>query len=163
MLILLLGIIVSLIAMLISILVEESKEQKRSESIGKLEEYWDGIDRRRAVRVGVAINVRYKLLKGKVVNRWGLSENISNLGACLLLDERLSQGALMELEIEIPAFTKSLFTKAEVIWTKESSLQMLERRSFHIGVKFLDMDHQSQERLSNFIESLLKEEKATPI
>lgn len=161
MLIVLLGIIIGLIAMLIYILREESKERKKVEPVGKLEEYWDGRERRRVVRVDAAVNVRYKLLKSKAANRRSLSENISKLGACLLLDEKLTQGTLLELELEIPTFPKSLFTKAEVVWTKEFSLQMTEKRSFYIGVEFLDTDHQSQERLVGFIENLFKESKVT--
>lgn len=159
MLIVLLGIIIGLILMLIHILVEESKERKKVEPVGKLEECWDGRERRRAVRVDVALNVRYRLLKTKPANRRSLSENISRLGACLLLDEKLTQGTLLELEIEIPTFPKSLFTKAKVAWTKESPLEMMEKKSFHTGVEFLDTDHRSQERLTGFVESLLREGK----
>jgi c-di-GMP-binding flagellar brake protein YcgR len=145
--------------MLIYILREESKERKKAEPIGKLEEYWDGKERRRAVRVDTTLNVRYRILKTKAAQRRSLSENISRLGACLLLDEKLSQGTLLELEIELPTPPSSLFTKARVVWTKESPLQMIEKRNFHTGVEFLDTDHQSQEKLSSFIEGLFKEGK----
>lgn len=161
MVIVLLGIIIGLILMLIYILREEAKERKKVEPIGKLEEYWDGKERRKAVRADVALNVRYRLLKSKAANRRSLSKDISRLGACLLLDEKLTQGTLLELEIEVPTFPKSLFTKAEVVWTKESPLQMIEKRSFYAGVEFLDTDHQSQEKLSSFVESLLKEGRFT--
>jgi hypothetical protein len=68
---------------------------------------------------------------GFLLNGKGLTQNISYAGMCLLLDQELSPGTILELSFEkTEKNLKPIVTRAKVVWLKKSET------GFLAGVKF---------------------------
>lgn len=80
-------------------------------------------------RKEVVTSVSYKILtpSGDV----GMTQNVSEGGLCLLLNNKLTLGTILEVKFEIPGDTpKQIESFVEIIWQKKTD------KGFLTGVKF---------------------------
>lgn len=85
--------------------------------------------KRKHWRQEIITSVDYKVLtpSGDV----GTTQNVSEGGLCLLVNNELSQGTILEVKFEIPGDTPKLVESfVEVIWQKKTE------KGFLTGVKF---------------------------
>ncbi|MEE8317962.1 MAG: PilZ domain-containing protein [Candidatus Omnitrophota bacterium] len=71
--------------------------------------------------------------------------NISRKGLCLLTYEKLKEKTCLDLELDIPGFSRSVKTTGQVVWIKELKKQDAQgRRQFYIGIRFLKIAPESE-------------------
>lgn len=157
-------LIVLLCAILFFVRREESAAKCRTMPRGMMERYWDGRERRRYVRFSTEMDVRYQIKKG-AATKAGSSNDISESGARLLIDQKLERGAVLEMEILHKGASLPVCVEGVVVWCNEAKAEekMSDKRLFHIGVRFLKVKGGSQrgfEKLMGFIEGRLRGDQA---
>ena len=158
-------VITLLIALLTALYKLERSQKNRPRA--KMEEYWNGRERRQHQRFKTSLNVTYLLKKAPHNNSNGKTVNLSEGGAQLLLDMKLAVKDLLELEILIPCSTKMRSEDSgapqenmrarlvgEVVWSKESEEESLGKRFFHAGIRFLNMNEPHKRTLCEYIRTL---------
>lgn len=127
----------------------------------RIEEYWDGEERRKHLRFRNEIEVEYAIEK-KPHLKSSFTIDISKGGMRLKLDEKLSSGTIMDIKIRTSA-KQLIEIEAEVVWTKAiDGTDPLGRRFFHSGVKFIGIKEPSGIHLNNYLNALKSEIKEGP-
>src|SRR3989338_2613326 len=91
-----------LLFMILGLLYRNEKvSSKRASPHAKIEEYWNGMERRRYARFKKILEVTYKIEK-KPHLKAGKTVDISEGGVKLLLDEKLAKGTIVDLQIALP-------------------------------------------------------------
>lgn len=123
----------------------------------KLEEYWNGEERRRHLRFKEVLEVMYIVEKRPHLKN-GKTVNISEGGIKLLLDEKLAKGAILDLKIALPNSKEVAEIEGEVVWSSDSQdKDPSGKRQFHSGVSFLAMREPYGTNFINYIRSLSEE------
>ncbi len=85
--------------------------------------------KRKHPREGIIIDVLYKVLSP--LKDMGLSKDISQGGLCLLLNNELAPGTILELKYRLPhEESRQIVTTVEVVWQKKTD------KGFLTGVKY---------------------------
>ena len=89
--------------------------------------------KRKHLRQEIITRVDYKVLTPSA--DVGLTQNVSEGGLCLVLNNELSPGTILEVKFEIPGDTpKQVESFVEVVWQKKTD------KGFLTGVKFYKQD-----------------------
>lgn len=119
----------------------------------KVEEYWMGEERRLHLRFKHDLEVEYNVEKKPRLTN-GRTLDISKGGMRLVLDEKLPNGAIIDVKIQTPE-KKIIEVEGEVIWTKESGGRDAQgKRFFHSGIKFIGIREPSGIHLAEYINCL---------
>ena len=147
--------IVVLIMILCVLRREESVLKKERMPRGKIEKYWDGSERRRHVRLKPLLDVRYHIGKSPVAGGVVL-QDISECGIRLLIDKKLEHGTVLGIEIVQPSPYKNIVIQGLVVWCNEAKGKdkTIDKRLFHVGVKFLKVKGDSLIDFEDLIGSL---------
>lgn len=120
----------------------------------KVVECWTNEERRQHPRFEKDLEVEYSVEKKPHLKN-GKTLNISKGGMKLLLDEKLPQGAIVDLKVYIPEKRKTIEAEAQVIWTKDvEGVDPSGKRFFHSGIKFIAIKEPSDTYFSEYINSL---------
>ncbi|MFH0772532.1 MAG: PilZ domain-containing protein [Candidatus Omnitrophota bacterium] len=131
---------------------EDKKTGAKNEHSGKLEEYWAEKERRRCQRFETMLNVSYKLLKSSEDHSAASSKNISEVGICVLTYEMLPINSPIEIKIALPDTRELIDVKGKVVWREESEKEDKDgKRSFLIGVEFVDFDQKHKDKLMSYM------------
>lgn len=126
-----------LIAIIVLLLREEKRSNKKSLPSAKLQDAWNGRERRRAERFDISIGVRYKVLKNGLTYGEAKSVNISRVGLCLMLYERVNKNTLLEIMIEPPSADRLHIFQGQVMWVEEMDNEpVTQRKRFRAGISF---------------------------
>lgn len=148
--------IMILAVMLFMIYRSERASRKKALPRAKIEEYWDGKERRRHVRFKKALELTYMIEKRPHLKN-GRTVDISEGGLKLLLAEKLAVGTIMDLHITLPDSAKSveIEIEGEVVWSSEAKEDAVsDKRLFYSGIKFFAMPEPSGANFINYISSL---------
>lgn len=133
---------------------------KKASPHAKIEEYWNGMERRRYARFREILEAMYKIEKRPHL-KTGKTVDISEGGVKLLLDEKLAKGTIIDLQIAFPNSKKSAEVEGEVVWTSEyQEADASIKRLFHSGVKFLAINQPQGTNLIDYIRSLSEDSKS---
>ena len=144
-------ILLSLI--LIMLWGHERLRMKRLTPHAWVEEYWKGEERRLHLRFKHNIDVEYKVEKKPHLMN-GKSIDISKGGMKVLLDEKLPNGAVIDLKIQVHE-KKIIEIEGEVVWTKElEKRDSSGKRFFHSGIKFIGIHEPAGIHLDEYIHHL---------
>src|SRR3989338_2405786 len=94
-------------------------------------------ERRRFKRFDAYMNVKIRGQNDLVAESVGLSKDLSREGMKVNTNQSLSNGSLVDLEINLPDDPKPVRTTAKVMWVKEAAS---EKDNYDYGVNFLLMD-----------------------
>ena len=120
----------------------------------KVEECWVGQERRQHARFENDIEIEYNIEKRPRLKN-GKCINISQGGMKLTLDEKLPNGAIIDLKIHTSEKNKTIEVEGEVVWTNESEERDPQgKRFFHSGIKFICIKEPAEMRLCDYIASL---------
>ena len=129
-----------------------SKNNRRH---AKIEEYWTGKERRKFTRFKKTLDVIYAIAKKPHLKNNANTVDISEGGMKLLLDEKLSVGAIMGLKISIPASPQDVEVEGEVVWCEEDGRnEASSKKHFYHGIKFLAIKEPSGKHLIDYIRSI---------
>jgi c-di-GMP-binding flagellar brake protein YcgR len=149
-------IILVLISALVALFIEEIGIKKSSVPYGTVREYWDGEERRRAIRVSTELVVRYSIEKKLHVKINGEVKDISRKGMRLIINEKLSEGILLFLEFDIPDAKETISADGKVVWASGDFDERDEsgRRIFQTGVQFINIKPDDDVKLTSYINSI---------
>lgn len=150
-------IAVVLIVILVALLLQETKVKKDVFSVAEVEEAWNGSERRRAVRFDAVLDARYKILKDGLRYGQAKTTNISGVGICMVLYERLNKDTLIEIMFESTSTNQVNIFEGRVIWIEEIDREPdTQRRRFRTGIEAMNPSE-----FTPFIEQLVQGEDKT--
>ncbi len=146
-------VIVVLIAALAALFIEESEIKKSRVPQGMVKEYWDGEERRTAIRVTVDLAVRYSIEKKVRLKVNSEIKNLSTKGLQLAVNEKLSTGTIVFMQFDIPESGDMVSVNGKVVWTNGEfgERDASGRRVFRTGVRFIDIEPESDALLIKYI------------
>lgn len=106
-------------------------------------------ERRRQVRIDLAIRIRYKVLERSWVEDKTLSRNISGGGIQLAVSERLVKGNILEMEMYLPGEAEPILATGAVVWIREAPEDW--RSDFDAGVRITKMAPSDRDKLLRYI------------
>lgn len=145
--------IIILSFLLILLILNERKKDKSQLRSVKIQKLWNGAERRAAKRLNVELKAKY-YLNGKPTN--SKTRDISTKGIGLVLDEKLSPGTSLRLQILLPEKNKLIRAKGVVVWSRDSAVKSFNKRLFDTGIKFTYLDESSEKELFTLIDSANK-------
>ena len=127
---------------------------KRAIPRAKVEECWDGEERRSHERFNKDFEVEYGVQKSPHLKN-GRTVDLSKGGVKLLLDEKLPKGAVMGLKVYIPEKRRTIEVEAEIIWTNDADKKDPSgKRFFFSGLKFIAIKEPAGIHLSEYLTHL---------
>lgn len=121
----------------------------------KIEEYWNGEERRSYERFNKDLEIEYSVEKSPRLKN-SRTVDLSKGGIKLLLDEKLPKGAILDLKIHIPERKQTIEAETEVVWTSDAEgNDSSGKRFFLSGLKFIAVKEPSGIHLSEYL-TLLK-------
>ncbi len=139
---------------LIMLWSHEKIATKRVVPHAKIEECWDGEDRRSHERFRKDLEVEYGVQKRPRLKNCR-TVDLSKGGMKLLLDEKLPKGAILGLKISIPEKRCTVDVEAEVVWTKDADKKDPSgKRFFFSGLKYIAIKEPAGIHLSEYLSSL---------
>jgi len=154
-------IIIVLSAIVVTLILDETRKRSLERHPVKVKTYWDGINRRRAVRHNATLDVLYKINKNVLItvasHNKTKTRDISTQGIGLVLSEKMRRRMILSLEIKLGHSNEPVKAKAAVMWCRESveDEEGEKQRLFYTGLKFIRFDDRRQEqRLFDYIHSL---------
>lgn len=140
---------------LIMLYKSEMISAKKSLPKARIEEYWNGKERRKHIRFKKMLEINYVVRKKPHIKNNCKTIDISEGGAKIFLDEKLSKGAIMDLHISIPDSKEIVAIEGEVVWSEDASQDKESgKRFFYCGIKFFAIKEPSQVSLIEYIRSL---------
>lgn len=132
----------------------EKLTSKKTIPHAKIEECWPNEERRRHPRFDKDLEVEYNVEKKPHLKR-NKTVNISKGGMKLLLDEKLPQGAIIDIKVYITEKNRMVEIEAEVVWTKDAEGNHPSgKRFFHSGIKFIAIKEPSNMHFWEYLNSL---------
>ena len=149
-------IILVLVIGLIIVIIEDHKIKKSKIPKGTVKEYWNGRERRQAIRINASFVVKYSVKKKPYTKLNAHMKDLSHGGMRLLINEKLEEGVLLLLEFNIPDTTDAISTEGKVIWTEGEFSERDEagRRIFQTGIQFINIKTADKEKLVSYIEKI---------
>lgn len=133
------------LAVILLLVWREEVRFRNSITHGTANKYWMLRERRHFVRFDTSLKIRYNLIGNNTNSQDAKSNNISRQGLCISTYEKLKEKDNMELEIEVPGFSRPVKLIGRVIWVKElRSPDSQGRRIFYTGIKFLKINPESE-------------------
>lgn len=146
--------IILLIYILYMLLGAEKLRRRIFVPRARVEEYWDGRERRRHVRFKKALEVVYKVERRAHLKN-GRTVDISEGGMKLCVDDKLLKGAIVALEVDIPDLGKTAQVEGEVMWSEDADIKDDSgKRYFHSGIRFIAIKEPPEADLAKYIRSL---------
>ncbi len=145
---------VSILVMVFTALtLDERKKRSDEMQLVKLKGYWDGGERRSTDRLNIALRVRYATKENTKETQ---SMDVSSKGVRLLLEERLSKGYPLLLEIKLPDNARLIRIDGAVVWTSEAieDEKNSQKRLFNTGIQFHRFHGASEKILFDFVHNL---------
>jgi c-di-GMP-binding flagellar brake protein YcgR len=120
----------------------------------KVEECWDGEERRSHKRFNKDLEIEYNVEKRPHL-KICRTVDLSRSGMKLLLDEKLPKGAILCLKVHIPEKRQTIESEAEVIWTDDADKKDPSgKRFFFSGLKFISIKEPAGIHLSEYLAGL---------
>ena len=127
---------------------------KRVVPRAKVEECWDGEERRSHERFNEDLEVEYSV-ENRPHLKNGRTVDLSKGGMKLLLDEKLPKGAILDLKMYIPENRRTIEVEAEVVWTNDADEKDSSgKRFFFSGLKFITIKEPAGIHLSEYLTRL---------
>ncbi|MBN2484209.1 MAG: PilZ domain-containing protein [Candidatus Omnitrophica bacterium] len=112
-------------------------------------------ERRRYVRVGDTVKLKYRILKGALKTA-SLTHDISEGGVRLPAFQKLEPGTILELKIALSEFKKPVVVVGRVVWCRwrrEKDFRFL------VGVKFIRVASEHRSQIISYLLDVLSENK----
>lgn len=137
-----------LLFLILILLWREEKKGRRGIIQGLANKYWILKERRRYIRFNEELKMRYNIINKPENTMVTKTSNISKKGLCFIAYERLDIRSYLDLEIDLPEFSKPVKTIGQVAWVKELQNQDKDgRRLFYTGIKIHKIQPESEARL----------------
>ena len=144
-----------LLLIILFLLWNEELRLRKNITHGLASKYWILRERRRFVRFKQELKIRYNLKQKPYDLQPSKSVNVSRKGLCLITYEKLKEKTFLELELELPDFSRPVKLIGQVAWTKDMQEQDEKgRRLFSVGIRFLKINPSSEAVLLTHLNTL---------
>lgn len=111
-------------------------------------------EKRRYVRLNIPLEVSY-LIKGKeAAPHKSITKNISPNGARFTVEEELSAGTVLNIDIKIPTKNEPIPIKAKIVWSKKESEQQ-GKEIYDAGFEFIQIPEQNKQEFFQYLCNLM--------
>jgi len=119
-------------------------------------------ERRRFLRGHTRLTTFLKMLDTGLVQRV-LTKNISSGGVCLITEEIVAPGALVEVEVKLPDREQPLAFQGVVKWSRPASGSEQGARAAETGVQFISIDPKDRALIAHHVKlSATPQERSGP-
>ncbi|MBU4311391.1 MAG: PilZ domain-containing protein [Candidatus Omnitrophica bacterium] len=126
-----------LLTLILMLLWKEEKAFRKNLTYGLASKYWALRERRRYVRFDDEVKIRYNLVRNSRNSLLSKTSNISKKGLCLITYEKFKKKTYLDLELDVPGFSKPVKLVGQVAWLKElKNRDAADRRLFYVGIRF---------------------------
>ena len=148
------AILLILLLVLLLTLMEEIRT-RRGITHGIANKYWVLREKRRFVRFQEGMKIRYNRIDSAHSQDNAKMRNISRKGLCVSTYEKLKAKDNLEIEIEVPGFSKPIKLMGQVMWVKElRSPDDQGRRMFYTGMRFGKINPEAEAILITHLNTL---------
>ena len=148
---------ISLLILLVIALMLRSEEKRLRKNVthGLVSKFWMLREKRRFVRFDDEIKIRYNPVNNTRNAQYSKTVNLSKKGLCLLAYEKLKEKNCVDMEIEVPGFSRPVKLIGQVMWVKELKTKDAQgRRLFYTGIKFYKIKPESEAILLTHLNAL---------
>ncbi|MBI2870972.1 MAG: PilZ domain-containing protein [Candidatus Omnitrophica bacterium] len=103
-------------------------------------------DRREYPRLDVSLRVSYRILESLGEHEQTVTQDVSERGVRIPLQEGLEEGTRLELAIYIPRDPEPVYAIGKVVWSRGNSGTQL----FETGIHLVHIKQDDQDRLYKF-------------
>jgi c-di-GMP-binding flagellar brake protein YcgR len=124
------------------------------------------IERRRFPRLAFNVEVEYKVLEAEATEALAsYSKDISAVGICIILLDKVDKGTLLDLKFFLPDLNRTIFAQGRVVWTEEFVVgDMKTGKAFEAGIEFTKLDDVDQETIKQFVmEKIMQRISENPV
>ncbi len=112
----------------------------------------ESANRRKYIRVGSTLLIKYRVLDSKDFHEESVTHNISGGGVKIPFKEKPQAGAILELELELLKEQKKIALKGKIVWIKSQPKNT--GYPYEVGVEILDIASNVRTKLSNYVQYL---------
>ena len=108
----------------------------------------------------INVNVSWEKVPGQPPRESSKDQtrNISAGGICLIVYEKLRQGDVLKLDIELP--NKQVITsRGRVAWVKEFQMGRTDEKKYDAGIEFMDINDQQRSDIRQFVFKVLQDQE----
>jgi uncharacterized protein (TIGR02266 family) len=108
-------------------------------------------ERRKYVRLTADVEVRYDVLDTKSHEAMqAVTRNISAGGICLIINEQLPIGTVLQLDIYLPQNQPVIKAKGKIVWI--SAFRMAnEKERYDAGIEFIEIDEEQRKIIDKYV------------
>ena len=150
------GILIVLVCILALVCLEERRKRLESRAASRTSKIWNGAERRKNIRVNCNLDIRYNLVSAREkAGMDSVSRDISAGGTKLILEQKMSPGSLLEMDVALPQEKNPLKVTGKVAWQREipGDIKKDGIRRFATGIEFVRISHADRQRLSQFVKT----------
>lgn len=130
-------LVLMVLLVILLLLFDEERRFRNSITHGLASKFWILRERRRFVRFKEEMKIRYAFKINPSTVLESKTADVSRKGLCIVTYEKLKKNTAMDLDIEVPGFSKPIHMAGQVMWTKElKAFDEKGRRLFYAGIKF---------------------------
>ena len=121
---------------------------------------WDGLNRRRFPRVNYPclVVIRHNVEEKDVILTH--TENIGVGGVCVILKKNVKLFCPVELELDLLDLGNHIKCQGKVVWNVQRKNDQPDKPFFYdIGVEFVDIDRNEQQRLEEVVSRLVRNQQ----
>ena len=130
------AVILLILISILALILREGLNARKGITHGVANKYWVLREKRNFVRFQEDMKIRYNRVGSMPSQSDIRMQNISSSGLCISTYEKLKEKDSLEIEIEVPDFSKPVKLIGTVMWVKElHSFDEKGRRIFYTGIK----------------------------
>ena len=111
-------------------------------------------ERRRFLRLSLDTEFEYVIMERAEGEHFTTgTKNISSGGVCIVVFEKLEQGAMLDLRFSIPTLKKFVLAKGRVAWIREMEFQgkTLHKPVFEAGIEFTEISTEDRKSINEYV------------
>jgi len=148
-------IILLILILILAITLREEIMVRKGITQGVANRYWVLREKRRFVRFPENLKIRYNRIGSETNSGNTKMRNVSRKGLCISTYEKLKKKDSLEIEIEVPGFSKSVKLIGSVMWVKElRAADDHGRRLFYTGIRLGKIDPEAEAMLITHLNTL---------
>lgn len=148
-------VILLVLVLILGLTLKEEIMARKGITHGTANKYWALREKRKFVRFQEDMKIRYNRLNPESGGRDIKMKNISAKGLCISTYEKLAKKDVLDMEIEVPGFSRPVRLTGSVMWVKElRSADKEGRRMFYTGLRFRKIDPGSEAILLTHLNTL---------
>ena len=148
-------IILLVLVLILGLTLKEEIMARKGITHGMANKYWALREKRRFVRFQEDMKIRCNRVDSTSSRGDAKMKNIAQKGLCISTYEKLKKKDKLDIEIEVPGFSKPVRLTGSVMWVKElRSPDKDGRRMFYTGLRFGKIRPESEAILITHLNTL---------